>query len=99
MTLEAFKEMVDSSDEPPAEWSSPLRALWCARRDRWHDAHDLVQDDGSSLGSWIHGHLHLIEGDLGNAGYWYSRAGKPAGTPDGIAEDWETIATVALAQS
>lgn len=99
MTLEGFKETVESSDEPPTEWTNVLRALWCARRDRWHEAHDLVQDDSSSMGSWIHGHLHLVEGDLGNASYWYSRAGKPAGSPDSIEEDWETIAAAALAES
>ena len=25
---------------------------------------------------WVHAHLHRVEGDLGNAAYWYRRAGK-----------------------
>ncbi len=25
----------------------------------------------------MHAYLHRKEGDLGNAGYWYSRAGRP----------------------
>ncbi len=31
---------------------------------RWNAAHDLVQHDGSLLGAWLHGILHLQEGDL-----------------------------------
>ena len=28
------------------------------------------------MASWIHAVLHKIEGDLGNARYWYRRAGR-----------------------
>ncbi|PIF26611.1 hypothetical protein CLU88_1474 [Acidovorax sp. 56] len=34
---------------------------------RWNAAHDLVQQDGSLLGAWLHGILHLQEGDLEDA--------------------------------
>ena len=40
----------------------------------WKAAHLLVQKDASSLGCWAHGIVHLIEGDLDNAKYWYRRA-------------------------
>jgi hypothetical protein len=40
----------------------------------WKAAHVLVQKDASSLGCWAHGIVHLIEGDLDNAKYWYRRA-------------------------
>ena len=40
----------------------------------WKAAHTLVQMDPSSLGCWAHGIVHLIEGDLANAKYWYRRA-------------------------
>ena len=33
--------------------------------------------DESADAAWVHAHLHRIEGDLTNAGYWYRRAGKP----------------------
>lgn len=99
MTLESFKQLVESESEPSEEWSVELQALWCVKHDRWHDAHDLVQDLPSAMGSWIHAHLHLIEGDLGNAGYWYSRAGKPAGSRDRIDEEWDVIADAALQQA
>jgi hypothetical protein len=47
----------------------------------WQAAHALVQADASELGCWAHGIVHLVEGDLGNAKYWYRRAHRPL--PDG----------------
>ena len=41
---------------------------------RWKAAHVLVQNDASTLGCWAHGIVHLIEGDMDNAKYWYRRA-------------------------
>ena len=41
---------------------------------RWHAAHDLVQMDDSMLSAWLHGILHLQEGDLEDAENWYNRA-------------------------
>jgi hypothetical protein len=43
----------------------------------WQAAHDIVRNDSSSLGCWAHGIVHLIEGDLANAQYWYRRAHRP----------------------
>jgi hypothetical protein len=43
----------------------------------WEAAHELVQKDATSLGCWAHGIVHLIEGDLENAKYWYRRAHRP----------------------
>ena len=53
----------------------------------WEKAHALVREDGTPAGCWAHGLVHLIEGDIGNARYWYRRAGRPfpAG-PDAGAE-------------
>lgn len=44
---------------------------------RWHQAHDLVQKDGSVLAAWLHGILHIQEGDLEDAENWYNRANRP----------------------
>ena len=41
---------------------------------RWEHAHTLVQKDESSLASWVHGIVHIMEGDLDNARHWYGRA-------------------------
>lgn len=46
------------------------------RRGHWKEAHDLVQDDGSPLAAWLHGILHLQEGDLEDAEYWYGNANR-----------------------
>ena len=40
----------------------------------WKRAHEIVQADESTLGCWAHGIVHMIEGDVGNARYWYRRA-------------------------
>jgi hypothetical protein len=43
----------------------------------WGSAHEIVQKEASMLGCWAHGIVHLIEGDLENAKYWYRRARRP----------------------
>jgi hypothetical protein len=40
----------------------------------WQKAHVIVQNDESNEGCWAHGIVHMMEGDLGNARYWYRRA-------------------------
>jgi hypothetical protein len=43
----------------------------------WRAAHLIVQDDEESpLSCWAHGIVHLMEGDVPNARYWYRRAGR-----------------------
>ena len=91
MTFDQFVESVKRDEEPPAELSPELRALWLTRADRWDDAHDIAQDIPSKMGSWIHGLLHAIEGDFGNSGYWYNRAGEPAISAAQIDSEWERL--------
>ena len=47
------------------------------KRGDWEKAHPIVQNDNSDIGCWAHGIVHMLEGDLGNARYWYRRAGRP----------------------
>ena len=43
----------------------------------WERAHLIVQDyEGDPTADWIHAVVHRMEGDLGNAGYWYGRCGR-----------------------
>jgi hypothetical protein len=46
------------------------------RAGRWNEAHNLVQSDASPLAAWLHGILHVQEGDLEDAEYWYGKAGR-----------------------
>ncbi len=62
--------------------TGPLEALKLAAAGDWDGAHRIVQDDPSAEAAWVHAHLHRVEGDLGNAGYWYRRAGKTVATGD-----------------
>jgi len=63
-----------------------LQALEAEASGDWEKAHRLVQDGDSPASAWVHAYLHRVEGDVGNAGYWYRRAGKPAGEGDFAAE-------------
>ena len=94
MTASELRATAHSDSAPPSELSDELRALWLAAADRWHEAHDLCQDLPDPAGAWIHAYLHRVEGDLGNAGYWYHRAGRQA-PPAGVSldQEWDTLAT------
>ena len=62
---------------PDAALSPPLAALWWTKKGDWDQAHRIVQDESDANSAWVHAHLHRVEGDLGNAGYWYRQAGQP----------------------
>jgi hypothetical protein len=40
----------------------------------WQAAHEIVQKESSTLAAWLHGIVHILEGDLDNARGWYRRA-------------------------
>ena len=55
--------------------SELLRAVDLAVSGDWEAAHELVQQyEDDATAAWIHAVLHKIEGDLGNARYWYRHA-------------------------
>ena len=95
MTFSEFKASTSQSSPPPID--TLLQALWYDAKGDWEAAHNLAQDVHSKDGSWIHAYLHRKEGDLGNASYWYHRAGQPVCTKS-LASEWEDI-TKALLQS
>ena len=43
----------------------------------------------------MHAYLHRVEGDLGNAGYWYRQAGQPVAI-DALEAEWERIVVALL---
>lgn len=63
------------------------RAVEFLENGDWEAAHSIAQKDESELGSWAHGIVHLMEGDLSNAGYWYKRAGRESAEPGNIAQE------------
>ena len=75
MTVEQFRASL-SQPAPPSELDHALAGLWWDATGDWNLAHETAQQDEGPAGSWVHAYLHRKEGDLGNAAYWYQRAGK-----------------------
>ena len=92
MTIEELLISVENDSAPPAELSAEIQALWHTKADNWDAAHNIAQDIHTPMGSWLHALLHLIEGDIGNAGYWFRKAGKPSRSTDEIDALWNEIA-------
>ncbi len=90
----AFRDSVKTGN-PPAAASPLLQAVWHGLRGEWDAAHKIVQDDMSAEGAWVHAWLHRIEGDLGNARYWYRQARRDAAEGD-LQEEGEPIAAFLL---
>jgi hypothetical protein len=80
---------------PAPELAPPLAAMWWAAKGDWDAAHKIVQDEDTADAAWVHAYLHRVEGDLGNAGYWYRRAGKPQ-AKDSLEAKWERIVSALL---
>ncbi len=97
MTADELAASALAGGNPPAALSPEARALWLAKAGQWDAAHHVAQDIETPMGSWIHALLHLIEGDTGNAGYWFARAGRrPVGRGE-IEAEWHRIAAEVLA--
>ena len=84
-----------SSVAPDGGLTPPLAALWWAAKGKWDEAHKIVQDEETADAAWVHAYLHRVEGDLGNAGYWYRRAQKPV-AQDALDVEWERIVSALL---
>jgi len=61
----------------PALTAKLLEAVDLALARDWQAGHLIVQDhEGQPFADWIHAVAHRMEGDLGNARYWYRRCGR-----------------------
>ena len=94
MDFDSFKSSA-SRDTPPAGLGNALEALWQLSKGNWETAHELAQAQDDSNGAWVHAHLHRVEGDESNAGYWYRKAGRPHAKTSLDAE-WEEIVRALL---
>jgi hypothetical protein len=96
MNVEEFI-LTTSRDQPPAGLVAVLQALWHVRKGDWGRAHAIVQNHDDDLScAWVHAHIHRIEGDMGNAGYWYRRVGRQFETR-GLEEEWKALVAHFLA--
>jgi hypothetical protein len=84
-----------SGAAPAPGLDAPLAGLWWAAKGNWDQAHKIVQDEDTSDAAWVHAYLHRVEGDLGNAGYWYRHANKPVAVGP-LETEWEAIASTLL---
>ena len=84
-----------SGAAPAPDLATPLAALWWAAKGNWDQAHSIAQDEATPDGAWVHAYLHRVEGDLGNAGYWYRQAGQPV-AKDSVDAEWERMASALL---
>lgn len=58
----------------------------------WREAHNLVQSDDTPLAAWLHGILHIQEGDLEDAEYWYGKANRNFRSRGTLNEELERFA-------
>ena len=63
------------------------RALDFLAEGEWQRAHEIVQAEKSTLGSWLHGIVHTLEGDLDNAQYWYRKAKREFPGPGAVKQE------------
>lgn len=95
MTLDEFRRSL-TEPSPPAGTSAALAALWHQGRGDWQAAHEAAQAGDDRDSAWVHAHLHRVEGDEANAGYWYRRADRPHSRAP-LDDEWAAIATALLA--
>ncbi len=88
-----------TGDSPAAGLSPPLQALWWLKKGglamgaEWERAHGICQTkEGERNYDLVHALSHWIEGDMGNAGYWYRRVGEQRAAD--IKSEWTRIATI-----
>ena len=94
MDLATFKQSLQQAT-PPEGLTPALQALWWDGKGDWDKAHRLVMDEHSKAAAWVHAYLHRVEGDDGNAGYWYRQAQKKPAT-GALDDEWQAIAKALL---
>ena len=100
MTQQEFLESLEvKSPTLPENLSPGLRVLWLSANDQWEAAHEEASAIDSPTGAWLHAYLHRVEGDLGNANYWYHRAQRP--TPPrslSLQSEWQNLLAHVMAE-
>ncbi|WP_114749976.1 hypothetical protein [Pleomorphovibrio marinus] len=89
MTIEEFKASL-ASEKIPEQLSVHLRSLWYDAKGDWDKAHSLIDSLLDKDSAYLHAYLHRKEGDMGNAGYWYNKAGRVISSKT-LDEEWEEL--------
>lgn len=89
MNLAAFKRTLMHA-VPPRAAAPALQALWWAKKGDWDKAHRVVMDEHDRDAAWVHAYLHRVEGDDGNARYWYTQA-RRGFTKLSLEDEWDEI--------
>ena len=89
MKFEEFQNSLRDSS-PPGNLSGHLQSLWYDAKGDWNRSHEVIQNMEDKTAAWVHAYLHRKEGDIGNADYWYRRAGKGRPTLS-LEEEWEEL--------
>ena len=87
------RSLADAS--PPAGVSPLLEALWYDAEDNWDRAHRIVQAISCAEAAWVHAYLHRKEGDIWNADYWYSQAGRRRPNLS-LEDEWRSLVAALL---
>jgi len=95
MDITAFRASL-LEEAPPVGLGLALQTLWWEAKGEAKRAHECAQQDTSQAGAAVHAYLHRVEGDIGNAVYWYGRAGRQHRLDD-LATEWDALATEFLA--
>jgi hypothetical protein len=95
MTLIAFEESL-KADNAPSDLSVYLNSLWYDAKGNWDKSHDLIENLPDPTAAHIHAYLHRKEGDIWNADYWYSKAGRKRPSIS-LKEEWKEIVISLLA--
>lgn len=90
MDLRQFQATI-AQGAPPDGISLALQTLWWDAKGDWDRAHSVAQQDEGETGSAVHAYLHRKEGDLRNAGGWYSRANREMPAIS-LEEEWQALA-------
>jgi len=87
-----YEEFIMSTGEskPPVHLNKFLTILWYDGKGKWDIAHKLAKSIYNKNGSLLHAYLHRKEGDLANAAYWYSNAGKEMPNKT-LNDEWEEL--------
>lgn len=80
--------------------TDPLsRAVELLAAGDWQPAHEIVQKEKSTLAAWLHGIVHILEGDLKNARGWYQRAERDFPEPVAVQDEIATARRAVEAQA